>query len=350
MDKKLRLTGYVGVAGSLLMYIGDMLLYFTTQPIPDREKDLLLSMGTVPLERLIAGGIIGPLAAVLYIIGFYHLFLRVKKARRKTACWMLASLSVSIIVGGAYHAFFPAFGIVSSQGHPEIIDHFLSYAGWLGGLAFALMGIGWIVFTVLAVQKQTSFPRWIVFATPLITIWLNFLWKTLPQPFLLLIAGGWNNLVYTLIFAVSLITLKNNIINNLMSYFYMNREEKMAKEDKAKMPKLKITETVLRDGHQSLIATRMTTEEMLPILETMDQVGYNAVEMWGGATYDACLRFLHEDPWERLRIIRKKMPNTKLQMLLRGQNLLEYRHYPQIFFVILIVSFLILSLFHLRRI
>lgn len=208
MDKKLRLTGYVGVAGSLLMYIGDMLLYFTTQPIPDLEKDLLPSMGTVPLERLIAGGIIGPLAAVLYIIGFYHLFLRVKKARRKTACWMLASLSVSIIVGGAYHAFFPAFGIVSSQGHPEIIDHFLSYAGWLGGLAFALMGIGWIVFTVLAVQKQTSFPRWIVFATPLVTIWLNLIWQLLPQPFLLLIAGGWNNLVYTLIFAVSLITLK----------------------------------------------------------------------------------------------------------------------------------------------
>ncbi|WP_373801629.1 DUF6796 family protein, partial [Bacteroides heparinolyticus] len=114
MDKKLRLTGYMGVAGSLLMYIGDMLLYFTTQPIPDLEKDLLPSMGTVPLERLIAGGIIGPLAAVLYIIGFYHLFLRVKKERRKTACWMLASLSVSIIVGGAYHAFFPAFGIVSS--------------------------------------------------------------------------------------------------------------------------------------------------------------------------------------------------------------------------------------------
>lgn len=101
----------------------------------------------------------------------------------------------------------------------------------------------------------------------------------------------------------------------------------MAKEDKAKMPKLKITETVLRDGHQSLIATRMTTEEMLPILETIDKVGYNAVEMWGGATYDACLRFLNEDPWERLRIIRKKMPNTKLQMLLRGQNLLGYRHY-----------------------
>jgi len=71
------------------------------------------------------------------------------------------------------------------------------------------------------------------------------------------------------------------------------------------MTKVKITETVLRDGHQSLIATRMRTDEMLPILETMDQVGYHAIEMWGGATFDSCLRYLQEDPWERLRIIRK---------------------------------------------
>lgn len=93
------------------------------------------------------------------------------------------------------------------------------------------------------------------------------------------------------------------------------------------MGKVKITETVLRDGHQSLIATRMTTEEMLPILETMDNAGYHALEMWGGATYDSCLRFLDEDPWERLREIRKRVKNTKLQMLLRGQNLLGYKHY-----------------------
>ncbi|MBO4724968.1 MAG: pyruvate carboxylase subunit B, partial [Firmicutes bacterium] len=93
------------------------------------------------------------------------------------------------------------------------------------------------------------------------------------------------------------------------------------------MDKLRITETVLRDGHQSLMATRMRTEEMLPILEVMDSVGYNALEMWGGATYDACIRFLDEDPWERLREIRKRVKNTKLQMLLRGQNLLGYRHY-----------------------
>ncbi len=90
---------------------------------------------------------------------------------------------------------------------------------------------------------------------------------------------------------------------------------------------IKITETVLRDAHQSLLATRMTTADMLPILSTMDKVGFFSAEVWGGATFDTCLRFLNEDPWERLRIIRREMPNTKLQMLFRGQNMLGYRHY-----------------------
>ncbi len=91
---------------------------------------------------------------------------------------------------------------------------------------------------------------------------------------------------------------------------------------------VKITETVLRDAHQSLIATRMPIEEMLPIIDTMDKVGYNAVECWGGATFDSCLRFLKEDPWDRLRKLRAGFKDTKLQMLLRGQNILGYKHYP----------------------
>ena len=90
---------------------------------------------------------------------------------------------------------------------------------------------------------------------------------------------------------------------------------------------VKITETVLRDAHQSLIATRMTTEQMLPIVEKMDKVGYHSVECWGGATFDASLRFLKEDPWERLRKLRAGFKNTKLQMLFRGQNILGYNHY-----------------------
>ena len=90
---------------------------------------------------------------------------------------------------------------------------------------------------------------------------------------------------------------------------------------------VRIMETVLRDAHQSLIATRMPTEVMLPIADKMDQVGYEAVEMWGGATFDSCLRFLKEDPWERLRKLKAKFKNTPMQMLLRGQNLLGYSHY-----------------------
>ena len=93
------------------------------------------------------------------------------------------------------------------------------------------------------------------------------------------------------------------------------------------MSKVLITETVLRDAHQSLAATRMTTDEMIPILDDLDKVGYHSLEAWGGATFDACLRFLHEDPWARLRTIKDHAKNTKLQMLFRGQNILGYRHY-----------------------
>lgn len=93
------------------------------------------------------------------------------------------------------------------------------------------------------------------------------------------------------------------------------------------MASIQITETILRDAHQSLIATRMRTEDMLPICDKLDRVGFWSLEVWGGATFDACIRFLKEDPWQRLRQLRAALPNTRLQMLLRGQNLLGYRHY-----------------------
>lgn len=100
----------------------------------------------------------------------------------------------------------------------------------------------------------------------------------------------------------------------------------MSKLFESKKP-LMITDTILRDAHQSQAATRMKLEDMLPACEVLDSIGYWSIECWGGATYDSCMRFLHEDPWERLRQLRKALPNTKLQMLLRGQNLLGYRHY-----------------------
>jgi methylmalonyl-CoA carboxyltransferase 5S subunit len=106
-----------------------------------------------------------------------------------------------------------------------------------------------------------------------------------------------------------------------------NLEPAMQKESGTMARTVEVTELALRDGHQSLLATRMALEDMVPVCADIDQAGYWSAECWGGATYDSCIRFLNEDPWERLRTFRKLMPNTRLQMLLRGQNLLGYRHY-----------------------
>ena len=94
------------------------------------------------------------------------------------------------------------------------------------------------------------------------------------------------------------------------------------------MAKVRFTETALRDAHQSLLATRMRTRDMIPIAEEMDKVGYFSVEAWGGATFDTCIRYLNEDPWERLRNLKSEFNKTPIQMLLRGQNLVGYKHYP----------------------
>ena len=96
---------------------------------------------------------------------------------------------------------------------------------------------------------------------------------------------------------------------------------------KQKTTPLKITEVVLRDAHQSILATRLRIEDMLPICPKLDDIGYWSIESWGGATFDACIRYLGEDPWERLRLLKAAMPKTPQQMLLRGQNILGYRHY-----------------------
>ena len=102
--------------------------------------------------------------------------------------------------------------------------------------------------------------------------------------------------------------------------------------------KIHFTETVLRDANQSLMATRLRMQDFTDILDTIDQAGYHSIECWGGATFDSCLRYLSEDPWERLRTIKKHMKNTKLQMLLRGQNLLGYHHYSSILSTTLPIS------------
>lgn len=210
MNKTIKTTAWIGLLASLLMFTGDMLLYFTTETFADFEKELLPSMGKISLERLTAGGLLGPLAACLYIVGFYHIYLSIKEPRKTLAKIIFAALSVSIIVGGAYHAFFPAFGIAASNGQPELIDKLFVYAEYVGYVTFLPMVIGWVLFCYLILIKKTIFPRLLVLATPLITIWFSTLWISLPQPYLIIIGGGWNNLVMTIFFGASLIALKYN--------------------------------------------------------------------------------------------------------------------------------------------
>lgn len=207
MKRTIKITGWIGLLASMLMFAGDMLLYFTTESFVDFEKELLPSMGNVSFERLAAGGILGPLTACLYMIGFYHIYLSIKEPRKTLAKIVFVALSVSIIFGGAYHAFFPAYGIVGAEGHPEIIEHLMHYVEVLGFFTFIPMVLGWILFCYLILRKKTMYPRLFVLLTPMITIWLSGIWINLPQPYLIIIGGGWNNLVLTIFFTASLIVL-----------------------------------------------------------------------------------------------------------------------------------------------
>lgn len=124
------------------------------------------------------------------------------------------------------------------------------------------------------------------------------------------------------------IKINGGVLEENISLKKDNGPQDMLLKEKLQIKKpLKITDTTLRDAHQSLLATRMTTKEMLPACEKLDAIGFYSMEVWGGATFDSCMRYLDEDPWERLRILRKHLPHTKLQMLLRGQNILGYKHY-----------------------
>lgn len=208
MDKRIKLTGYIGIVASLLMFAGDMLLYFTTENSANMHDELLPLMGKVSFGRLVAGGLLGPLSAVLYIVGLYHLYLRTQEPYRRSARVMFAIFVVGYMVDGAYHAFFPAFGIVSAQGHPELIEPLTAYAGYLGVLLLGLLAVGWIIFTVMTLRRRNDYPLWILLFNPLLTMWLNFVWVELPAPFQVLIAGGWYNLIHTLFFVASLLSLK----------------------------------------------------------------------------------------------------------------------------------------------
>lgn len=213
MNKKLRITAWAGLIGALAMYAGDMLLYFTTESFADIEQELLPSMGLVSSARLFAGGVVAPFAMGLYLLGFYHLYLSVQPTHKKWGLGCFLLLSLGILFGGAYHAFFPAFGIVSREGYPHLITPLMQYASIVGGISFVCQSIGWLLYGYLILRRATRFSRWVTLALPIVTLWVGELFKVLPAPFAILIGGGWFNHILSLFFIVTLTTLpsKENV-------------------------------------------------------------------------------------------------------------------------------------------
>lgn len=209
MNRKLYYwTAWAELLGGLLMYIGDILLYFSTQHFIDIEREILPSMGSIPTTRFFIGGTIGPMATALYLLGFYHLYLRVKPEAKKWGKWSFVLFTLGMLFGCSFHTMFPAFGIVSKAGHPELVEELLKYASYLGDTFLVVTGLGWLLYVVLILTGKTSFPRWSIFFTPLITTGLGELWKFLPDPIPVITWGGWLSLIFVIFYFIALITCK----------------------------------------------------------------------------------------------------------------------------------------------
>lgn len=205
MNKKVKSTAYYGIVGSLLMFMGDMLLYYTSEPFQNIHEQLLISMGNVPLARFFAGGAIAPFATIFYVIGFYHLLYRVDKKHQKAAYPMFYLFVIAFVVGACFHAFFPAFGIVAHNGYPDLVFKLFQYAKVLASICFTAMALAWIWFDVLVVMGRTSLPKYWILFSPVITFWLTYLWDILPAPFAVILAGGWVNLTHFIAFLTMLL-------------------------------------------------------------------------------------------------------------------------------------------------
>ncbi len=208
MDKKyiINFAG-VGLLASILIFIGDMLFYFTTVEINDMSKELLPSMGLVPKWRLFTGGVLGPIAAFLYLFGIYAIYLSINNKQKFWAILLSISFAIGIIAGGSAHSIFPVFGILANLGHPELID-ILAYLQILGYISFIGMGLSWTIFTVLVLAKKTLLPRLSVLFNPTVLLWFGDLTHQLPKPYKVVIAGGWNNIILIIFFLSFILFVK----------------------------------------------------------------------------------------------------------------------------------------------
>ncbi len=211
MNRKIIITGIIGILASSLMYIGDMLLYFTTTPIHNFEEEIIGVMANISSTRLIISGLIGPASAVLYIIGFYHIYLLIKADNTKIAKFIFVLLFFGMSYGGAFHSHFPILGLISRFDNLSIsgvveeytILHFY-FMFFPSLLAYFLLGY-------LILTKKTFYPRWFVLFSPIVLFWFSGLVRKLPQPLMIIIAGGWSNMIFIIFFTIStILSYRNN--------------------------------------------------------------------------------------------------------------------------------------------
>lgn len=212
--KQILITGITGVVGAILMYLGDMLLYYTPEAITNFEEEITPIMGKVSFTRLTVGGLLGPLCAAMYLVGYYQIYLAINFTHKKMARIIFALLGVAIFFGGAFHSHFAPIGFASHFNKSNVLAEIEKYAITTYSVMIILNLLGFILLTYLILFKKTLYPKWIVLCTPLILIWFSNLVQLLPQPFKIIIAGGWSNITAILFFAVSTSVLLKKIKTN----------------------------------------------------------------------------------------------------------------------------------------
>jgi hypothetical protein len=214
LKRQILITGFCGIAGALLMFSGDMLLYYT---LGEYTTSLNIQgyadiMGAIPHLRVILGGMIGPPAAFLYCIGSFQVSIAIG-CRIKYPVMVLIPLLLSIVFVGAFHSQFGILGLVASAGSRESVKLIVDYIYYTACIAGIFMSIAYLALGFLILTKRTSYPRWFIVFTPIILIWMPLVLHFLPQPLRIILLGGWNNLLYLIYFTSStLVLLRKNAV------------------------------------------------------------------------------------------------------------------------------------------
>ncbi len=205
MKRKIIVTGMIGILAGILMYSGDMFLYFTTAPVESFQKDIIQVMGNISTRRLQIGGLLGPGSAFLYMIGFYHIYLMIKPAYRKVGTFIFLLLCFGIIYGAAFHSHFAIMGFASKFNHMKLLELIERFSIMTVAFMFVVDVTSYGLLVYLIFTKKTFYPKWMILFSPIVLFSLSGLVRLLPQPFKVIIAGGWNNIIFIIFFTLSTI-------------------------------------------------------------------------------------------------------------------------------------------------